>query len=113
MEVEKLAPLQKQKERAQGALEKAKLEEQSFARATQEKLRRSMEVNKENRDAQIQSLQLRLRDHVSTLLLSPLGTYSFVHVSLSFSRHALVRSLIRENGVNKYLKLVGKVGCDR
>lgn len=65
MEAEKLAPLQKQKERAQEALEKAKQEEESFARATQEKLRRSMEVNKENRDAQIQALQTRLRDHVS------------------------------------------------
>lgn len=67
LEAEKLAPIAKNKERAQEAISKAQQENEEFSRATQEKLRRSMEVNKENRDAQIQALQTRLRDHVSTL----------------------------------------------
>ena len=65
LEAEKLAPIAKQKERAQEALTKAQLENEEFSRQTKAKLRRSMEVNKENRDAQIQALQTRLRDHVS------------------------------------------------
>jgi len=66
MEAEKLAPIAKAKERAQEALTKSQLETEAFARATQDKLRRSMEVNQENRNAQIQALQTRLREHVST-----------------------------------------------
>ncbi|WAR24754.1 STMN1-like protein [Mya arenaria] len=64
VEAEKLAPIAKAKERAQEALAKTQQEKEEFARVTQEKLRRSMEVNKENRDAQIQALQSRLREHL-------------------------------------------------
>ncbi|XP_052274201.1 stathmin-like isoform X4 [Dreissena polymorpha] len=63
MEAEKLAPIAKMRERAQEAIERSQQENEEFSRATQEKLRRSMEVNKENRDAQIQALQTRLREH--------------------------------------------------
>jgi hypothetical protein len=45
-------------------LAKAAQENQEFSRQTQEKLRRSMEANKENREAQIKALQERLREHV-------------------------------------------------
>ncbi|XP_052274198.1 uncharacterized protein D1044.6-like isoform X2 [Dreissena polymorpha] len=64
MEAEKLAPIAKMRERAQEAIERSQQENEEFSRATQEKLRRSMEVNKENRDAQIQALQTRLREHL-------------------------------------------------
>ena len=54
----------KGKERAQIAQQKVQEEVEIKTKATQEKIRRSMEVNKENREAQIQALQGRLRDHV-------------------------------------------------
>ena len=65
MEALKLEPVAKGKERAQIAQANKEKEVEIKTKATQEKIRRSMEVNKENREAQIQALQGRLRDHVS------------------------------------------------
>ena len=64
MEAAKLESVAKGKERAQQAHVKVQEEVENKTRVTQEKIRRSMEVNKENREAQIQALQGRLRDHV-------------------------------------------------
>ncbi|KAL3869002.1 hypothetical protein ACJMK2_041740 [Sinanodonta woodiana] len=63
LEAMKLDQIAKDRQRAQEALILKQQEEENFARATQEKLRRSMEINKENREAQIKALQDRLRDH--------------------------------------------------
>lgn len=78
VEAKKMTPINKIKERAQEAKVKAQLEEEEFSRQTQEKLRRSMEVNKENRDAQIQALQSRLRDHVSNIINTNVGWAVFL-----------------------------------
>ena len=72
MEAQKLELVAKGKERAQIAQANKEKEVEIKTKATQEKIRRSMEVNKENREAQIQALQGRLRDHVrfhGTLIL--------------------------------------------
>ena len=68
MEALKLEPVAKGKERAQIAQANKEKEVEIKTKATQEKIRRSMEVNKENREAQIQALQGRLRDHVSCIV---------------------------------------------
>lgn len=44
---------------------KSQKEEEEKAKAAQDKLRRSMEITKENRELQIMSLQEKLREHVS------------------------------------------------
>lgn len=44
---------------------KSQKEEEEKAKAAQAKLRRSMEITKENRELQIMSLQEKLREHVS------------------------------------------------
>lgn len=70
LETQKLEQLQKDRERAQQVLQKAQEENTTFSKSTQEKLRRSLELNKENRQAQIKALQERLREHVSNLLMA-------------------------------------------
>lgn len=51
----------------QEAMLKSQKEEEEKAKAAQDKLRRSMEITKENRELQIQSLQEKLREHVSSV----------------------------------------------
>lgn len=63
LESQKLEQLQKERDRAQQVLQKAQEENTTFSKSTQEKLRRSLELNKGNREAQIQALQERLREH--------------------------------------------------
>ncbi|KAK7100780.1 stathmin-like isoform X2 [Littorina saxatilis] len=63
LEAQRLEQLAKEREKAQEVLAKAAQESLQFSKATQEKLRRSMEANKENREAQIKALQERLREH--------------------------------------------------
>ena len=68
LEAQRLEQLAKEREKAQEVLIKAQQENAQFSKSTKEKLRRSMELNKENRDAQIKALQERLREHVSEYL---------------------------------------------
>ncbi|XP_076440402.1 uncharacterized protein LOC143279938 isoform X1 [Babylonia areolata] len=63
LEAQRLEQLAKEREKAQEVLAKAAQDNMEFSKATKEKLRRSMEVNKENREAQIKALQERLREH--------------------------------------------------
>lgn len=53
----------------QEALMKSQKEEEEKAKAAQDKLRRSMEITKENRELQIMSLQEKLREHVSVCFI--------------------------------------------
>lgn len=55
----------KEKERVQEVIAKSLEEEEKFAREVKAKLRRSLEVTKENRNLQIQALQEKLRDHLT------------------------------------------------
>lgn len=48
---------------------KSQKEEEEKAKAAQDKLRRSMEITKENRELQIMSLQEKLREHVSVCFI--------------------------------------------
>ena len=64
LEAQRLDLLAKEREKAQEVMAKAAQESREFSKATREKLRRSMEINKENREAQIKALQDRLREHV-------------------------------------------------
>jgi molybdopterin biosynthesis enzyme len=50
--------------RVQEVLAKSQEEEEKFAREVKAKLRRSLEVTKENRNFQIHALQEKLREHV-------------------------------------------------
>lgn len=64
LEAQRLEQLAREREKAQEVVAKAQQESLKFSKATKEKLRRSMELNKENREAQIKALQERLREHV-------------------------------------------------
>lgn len=64
LEAQRLEQLAREREKAQEVMAKAQQESLKFSQATREKLRRSMELNKENREAQIKALQERLREHV-------------------------------------------------
>uniref|UniRef100_A0A8W8KE54 Stathmin n=2 Tax=Magallana gigas TaxID=29159 RepID=A0A8W8KE54_MAGGI len=63
LEAQKLEFVAKEKQRMQEALMKSQKEEEEKAKAAQAKLRRSMEITKENRELQIMSLQEKLREH--------------------------------------------------
>ncbi|KAL8606504.1 hypothetical protein ACOMHN_037735 [Nucella lapillus] len=63
MEAQRLEQLARERDKAQEVMAKAAQESRQFSKQTQEKLRRSMELNKENREAQIKALQDRLREH--------------------------------------------------
>jgi len=65
LEAQRLEQLAKEREKAQEVMAKAAQESLQFSKQTQEKLRRSMEANKENREAQIKALQERLREHAN------------------------------------------------
>ena len=55
----------KEKAKIKDVLTKSQESEEQFSKAIQAKLRRSMEISKENREVQILALQGKLRDHVS------------------------------------------------
>ncbi|CAG2209701.1 STMN1 [Mytilus edulis] len=63
LEQQKVQFAAKEKNRVQEVLAKSMEEEEKFAREVKAKLRRSLEVTKENRNMQIQALQEKLRDH--------------------------------------------------
>lgn len=65
LEAQRLEQLAKEREKAQEVMAKAAQESLEFSKQTKEKLRRSMELNKENREAQIKALQERLREHAN------------------------------------------------
>lgn len=56
--------LAKERQKAIEVVTKAQSESEEFSKKTQEKLRRSMELRRENRETQIKALQERLREHV-------------------------------------------------
>ncbi|CAG2209705.1 unnamed protein product [Mytilus edulis] len=65
LEQQKVQFAAKEKNRVQEVLAKSMEEEEKFAREVKAKLRRSLEVTKENRNMQIQALQEKLRDHLT------------------------------------------------
>lgn len=63
IEQERLEQLAKERQKAIEVLNKAQCENENFSKKTKEKLRRSMEVRRDNRETQIRALQERLREH--------------------------------------------------
>ncbi|RUS71475.1 hypothetical protein EGW08_020761 [Elysia chlorotica] len=63
LEQERLEQLAKERQKALEVMSKAQCESEKFSQKTKEKLRRSMEIRKENREQQIRALQERLREH--------------------------------------------------
>lgn len=63
IEQERLEQIQKERQKAIEVMNKAQCESEQFSKKTKEKLRRSMEVRRENRETQIRALQDRLREH--------------------------------------------------
>lgn len=63
IEAERLEQLQKERQKAIEAVNKVQCETEQFTLKTKEKLRRSMEVRRDNRETQIRALQERLREH--------------------------------------------------
>ncbi|KAL5015946.1 hypothetical protein ScPMuIL_005535 [Solemya velum] len=64
LEAQKLETIARDKAKIEVAASKVQEEVENFSRLTKDKLRRSLEVTKENREAQIKALQDRLRDHL-------------------------------------------------
>ncbi|XP_071119749.1 stathmin-like isoform X4 [Haliotis cracherodii] len=65
LEAQRLEQISRERARAQEKIAKVQEESESFSKQTKEKLRRSMEISKENRELQIKALQERLREHAS------------------------------------------------
>ncbi|XP_046578290.1 caldesmon-like isoform X1 [Haliotis rubra] len=65
LEAQRLEQISRERARAQEKIAKVQEESESFSKQTKEKLRRSMEISKENRELQIKALQERLREHLS------------------------------------------------
>ncbi|KAH9524168.1 Stathmin-3 [Bulinus truncatus] len=63
IEQERLDQLAKERQKAIEVVTKAQSESEHFSQKTKEKLRRSMEIRRENRETQIRALQERLREH--------------------------------------------------
>ncbi|XP_013075616.1 stathmin-1-A-like isoform X2 [Biomphalaria glabrata] len=63
IEQERMEQLAKERQKAIEVVTKAQSENEQFSKKTQEKLRRSMEIRRENRETQIRALQERLREH--------------------------------------------------
>lgn len=63
-----LKQLAEKREYVQEVLHKARQENNSFSRKTEEKLIQKMEVNKENREAHLNALKQRLREKASARL---------------------------------------------
>lgn len=64
IEQERMEQLAKERQKAIEVVTKAQSESEQFSQKTKEKLRRSMEARRENRETQIRALQERLREHV-------------------------------------------------
>lgn len=64
IEQERLEQLAKERQKAIEVVTKAQSESEEFSKKTREKLRKSMEIRRENRETQIKALQERLREHV-------------------------------------------------
>ncbi|XP_055885816.1 stathmin-like isoform X3 [Biomphalaria glabrata] len=65
IEQERMEQLAKERQKAIEVVTKAQSENEQFSKKTQEKLRRSMEIRRENRETQIRALQERLREHAN------------------------------------------------
>lgn len=65
LEQQKVQFAAKEMTRVQEVLARSQEEEEKFAREVKAKLRRSLEVTKENRNLQIQALQEKLREHLT------------------------------------------------
>lgn len=63
-----LKQLAEKREYVQEVLHKAREENNSFSKKTEEKLIQKMEVNKENREAHLNALKQRLREKASARL---------------------------------------------
>lgn len=63
-----LKQLAEKREYVQEVLHKARVENSSFSKKTEEKLIQKMEVNKENREAHLNSVKQRLREKASARL---------------------------------------------
>jgi len=63
IEADRIEQLQKERQKAIEAVNKVQCETEQFSLKTKEKLRRSMEVRRDNREKQIHALQERLREH--------------------------------------------------
>ncbi|BFZ16908.1 hypothetical protein BsWGS_19945 [Bradybaena similaris] len=63
IEQERLEQLAKERQKAIEVVTKAQSESEEFSKKTREKLRKSMEIRRENRETQIKALQERLREH--------------------------------------------------
>jgi len=69
MEASKLQPVNKDKERMQEANLKAQELSEAFSKETERKLSEKMEIIQENKNAQMQAKQERLKEHVRFLSL--------------------------------------------
>ncbi|XP_021350755.1 stathmin-3-like isoform X2 [Mizuhopecten yessoensis] len=65
IEAQKVEFAAREKTKIQEVMSKSMEQEEQFARAAHAKLRRSMEITKENRKLQIMALQDKLRDHLA------------------------------------------------
>jgi stathmin len=65
IEQERLEQIQKERQKAIEVMNKAQCESEQFSKKTKEKLRRSMEIRRDNRETQIRALQDRLREHAT------------------------------------------------
>ncbi|XP_005098533.1 stathmin isoform X5 [Aplysia californica] len=65
IEAERLEQIARERQKAIEVMNKAQCESELFSLKTKEKLRRSMEIRRENRETQIRALQDRLREHAS------------------------------------------------
>ncbi|XP_005098525.1 stathmin-3 isoform X2 [Aplysia californica] len=63
IEAERLEQIARERQKAIEVMNKAQCESELFSLKTKEKLRRSMEIRRENRETQIRALQDRLREH--------------------------------------------------
>lgn len=63
LEQERMEQLAKERQKALEVMNKAQCDSEQFSKKTKEKLRRSMEIRRENREQQIRALQERLREH--------------------------------------------------
>lgn len=89
MEAQKLETIAKDKAKIEVAAFKVQEEKETFSRITKDKLRRSLEVTKENREAQIKALQDRLRDHVRCFV-----TFVFISHVFGFTCCMLVSIVV-------------------
>lgn len=75
IEQEKMEQLAKERQKVLEVVHKAQNVNEEFSKKTKEKLQRSMEIRRENRENQIKALQERLREHVRIFVVCPLFKY--------------------------------------